>query len=977
MSSALRRLIAGGCTVVLLIVGVQLLGITAASAHANIVSGSPTCVAQTGKYAVTWTITNDWKDDAETASVNSYTPGAATLSSNSVHINKASASSHSATITESNIPGNATSASLSVQGLWDDKYTQADSGKVTLGGTCQPAHTPTAPSWHNGKCDSNFQQVSPTVTIPSDAGVAYKLDGTGKSSGTYPVSGGQHTIDATSSTLTLNSPTSWTFTLTSAPGNCNTTTKPVAPTVEQSKCNNNHQPTNPTLTLPSTLGITYSVDKAGPYQAGDTVTVTATASDGYEFDNLHNAWTFVSSKKETLTITFDAAPDCIESTTPVLPDLSQSVCNGHDPTNPSLAFKTTDGIVYSANPSSGWQPGDSVVVTATLTSGFKFSAATTANGWTVAGNSATKSFKFNDAPDCLGIATPTGPNVTQSVCLGHNPTDPTLTFPATDGIDYSASPAGGYKPGDTVVVTATLKHGYKFGGTLAGWTVAGNSATKSVTFNNAPDCRESTNPVNPTVHQSICKSGPVATAPTLDVPADTVDVHYSVPAGPYTAPSTVTVTADAQSGYKFATTAPAGWTRVSDSVETYLVTFNPSPDCRSVVSPAAPTLVQQDCPATGTTPVAPTLTLPSTTGIAYSVDKPAPYQAGDAVTVTATTDSGYKLAASLPAGWDRVSDTVATYAAQFDAGFTCGVPVAPSLTQSTCPTSGTTPVAPTLTLPTTASVVYTVDKPAPYAGGDVVVVTATAQAGHQFDKTAPAGWTRFSDTVETYMLQFDASPNCAETTPPTFTDDVCVSSVPTAATYTIADTTGVDYYVDSVLTAAGTYTATDGSTITVEAKPQLGYTLVGTTTWSHQFLAIPDCTDAAKVVKASFTDDKCVNNELRGATYTVPSTTGVSYTVNGKSVSGGTYKASAGSTVTIVATAKPGYTLQGTTSWSHAFGATPQCRGTDAQHVQKPTSPLASTGVPTASLLGVGIGLLLVGGACTFLAASRRRRTDG
>ena len=106
--------------------------------------------------------------------------------------------------------------------------------------------------------------------------------------------------------------------------------------------------------------------------------------------------------------------------------------------------------------------------------------------------------------------------------------------------------------------------------------------------------------------------------------------------------------------------------------------------------------------------------------------------------------------------------------------------------------------------------------------------------------------------------------------------------------------------------------------------------------------------------------------------------TGASFTVNGRKVSAGTYRAAPGSTVSIVATALPGYTLKGQTSWTHSFGATPKCHGTEGQHVHRtPPPPLASTGVPTATILGVGIGLLLVGGACTFLAASRRRRSNG
>lgn len=796
MSSALRRLIAGGCTVVLLIVGVQLLGITAASAHANIVSGSPTCVAATGKYQVTWTINNDWKNSGETVTVNSFTPGGATLSTHSISLGKAPASG---TITETDIPGNATSASLAVQGLWADKYTQANSGSVILGGVCRPDHSPAVPSWHDGKCDSNFQQVSPTVTIPSDTDVSYTLDDSGKPAGTYPASAGDHTIAASSTTLTLVAPTSWKFPLVATPGDCNTIAPPATPKLTQSECDNSHHPTKASFTIASTLGITYS-PSAGTYNGGDSVTVTATASDGYEFVDNHDAWTFVNSKKETLTITFDAAPDCTVTVTPVLPDVTQSVCAGYDPTDPTLAFKTTEGIAYTADPSSGWKAGQSVQVTATLTNAvYQFTDDTTTNGWTVSGDKATKS-----------------------------------------------------------------------------------------------------------------------------------------------------------------------------------VTFDAAPDCRAEATPVAPTLTQAACPATGTTLVSPTITVVPATGVSYTAD-PGPYAAGDTVKVTANTVSGYKFATVLPAGWSRDSDTQATYTVHFDAGFACTVPESPDVAQSVCPADGTTPTAPTLTYKSTDGVVYTTVEQPPFKGGDTVTVRATAQPGHQFDTTTTGDWVRLSDTLETIMIKFGDSPQCASTVTPTFTNDECASSVPTSDTYTIASTPGVDYYVNSVLTTAGTYPATDGSTITVEAKPQAGYTLVGTSSWTHEFPLTLNCVDSAKVVKATFTTDKCVNGTPRGATYTVPSTTGVSYTVNGKSVTAGTYKATAGSTVTIAATANTGYTLEGTTSWSQAFGATPQCHGTDAQVVHKPTSPtgpLAVTGVPTATLLGLGIGLLLVGGACTFLAASRRRRTS-
>jgi hypothetical protein len=892
MSSALRRLIAGGCTVVLLIIGVQLLGTTAASAHSNNVSGTGLCQSN-GTYTVTWTVTNDY-DLTETATVNSHSPSGSSLSANSVNLAKSSLDGHSATIFQTGIAGNVTSAALNVQGHWSDNYSQADGGSVSLLGTCKQEHQPKAPDYASGKCDSSFNPVSPTITIFADTGVSYTIDGQQRNAGTYQVSSGQHTVEATSSTLTLLKPTSWTFTLDPAPADCNTEATPVVPTVTQSKCDNNHQPTNPVLNLPSTLGITYSVNKSAPYSAGQTVLVTAAASAGYEFKDIaNNPWTFVDTKTETLSITFDAAPDCITDTTPTGPGVNESVCNGNTPSNPTLDFPNTPGIDYTTDKAKPFSPGETVLVTATLQNGFRFTAPLT-GGWSLAtAKTATKSITFAAAPDCRSTATPVNPDVKQSVCPvgSHVATTPDITWTNTSQVHYSATPPNGWQAGDDVTITAT-----------------------------------------------------------------------------------------AQSNYRFDPPAPSGWSRVNDTTETFVVHLSPAPDCRGEVSPAAPTLTPSACPASGTTPVAPTLTLPTTVGVTYSTDKQAPYAAGETVVVTAATDSGYKFAAALPPGWDRVSDSKATYDVVFDAGFACGVPENPSLTQSICPTTGTAPTSPTLTFPTTDGVDYTASPAGPYKAGDVVVVTATAQPGHQFDTTAPAGWTILDNVTETYTVTFDAAPSCAQPVTPTFSDDQCVGNTPSSATYTIPGTTGVDYYVDSVLTQAGTYTATDASTIKVEAKPQTGYTLVGTSSWTHNFPATPNCNSvkSVKVVRATFTNDKCVNEKAKGATYTIGKVTGASFTVNGRKVSAGTYRAAPGSTVSIVATALPGYTLKGQTSWTHSFGATPKCHGTQGQHVHRtPPPPLASTGVPTATILGVGIGLLLVGGACTFLSASRRRRSNG
>ena len=74
---------------------------------------------------------------------------------------------------------------------------------------------------------------------------------------------------------------------------------------------------------------------------------------------------------------------------------------------------------------------------------------------------------------------------------------------------------------------------------------------------------------------------------------------------------------------------------------------------------------------------------------------------------------------------------------------------------------------------------------------------------------------------------------------PTFSDDVCANFLATGASYTIPSTTGVDYVVNGAVAPAGTYNAADGATVTVTAQAQAGFSLTGTTTFTHTFAATP------------------------------------------------------------------------------------------------------------------------------------------
>lgn len=206
----------------------------------------------------------------------------------------------------------------------------------------------------------------------------------------------------------------------------------------------------------------------------------------------------------------------------------------------------------------------------------------------------------------------------------------------------------------------------------------------------------------------------------------------------------------------------------------------------------------------------------------------------------------------------------------------------------------------TVTIPTSTGVLYRVGTvlrdPGVYQASGSVTVTAAPSAGYAID--GATSWSHvFSDVV---------TPD-TEVTPaaPTFTDQPGVVS----DTYTIPATAGVAYQVGGATAVAGTYPGS--GTVTVAAVPQAGYTIVGTSSWTHVF------STARTVVAATppgFTDV----DGAAGDKYTIPSKTGVTYQVAGATKTAGDHPGSGTVTVTAVA-ASDAYQLSGTASWSFTF----------------------------------------------------------
>ncbi|MEO6513531.1 MAG: hypothetical protein ABIR37_02465 [Candidatus Saccharimonadales bacterium] len=142
-------------------------------------------------------------------------------------------------------------------------------------------------------------------------------------------------------------------------------------------------------------------------------------------------------------------------------------------------------------------------------------------------------------------------------------------------------------------------------------------------------------------------------------------------------------------------------------------------------------------------------------------------------------------------------------------------------------------------------------------------------------------------------------------------------------TFTIPSKVGVTYKINNQTVGAGTYNAYDydvNGTVTVTAVAQEGYKLKGHIhSWSMHFTN-EECGGGggeqtpATPGTATFNDVCATAND----TYTIPTTLGVVYKVNGAVKGAGTYPATGAVTVTAEA-ASAAYVLTGTTSWAHTF----------------------------------------------------------
>ncbi|RRD45902.1 hypothetical protein, partial [Arachnia propionica] len=103
-----------------------------------------------------------------------------------------------------------------------------------------------------------------------------------------------------------------------------------------------------------------------------------------------------------------------------------------------------------------------VVVKATAKPGYKIDETKLPEGWSVVNGEVVFTWTGEAAP-CTKTVVPVAPTVTPGVCLPGSevPTDPTVTIPETEGVEYGQPVIKTEGQTVTVVVKATAKPGYK------------------------------------------------------------------------------------------------------------------------------------------------------------------------------------------------------------------------------------------------------------------------------------------------------------------------------------------------------------------------------------------------------------------------------------------------------------------------------------------------------------------------------------
>lgn len=601
-----------------------------------------------------------------------------------------------------------------------------------------------------------------------------------------------------------------------------------------------------TITVNATEGGTAS--GGGIYSDGTSITVTAAASEGYEFKGWTENGSIVSGDAEytftvdadrTLTATFEKEPAPVPVTHTV-----------------SVSADPAEGGTVSG--SGTYQDNESVTVTATANIGYTFkiwteggSAVSTSAAYTFTATAdRTLAAVFEKEPDNPDPPTPV---TTYTVSVNASPT-----------AGGTVSGGGSYQENTSVTVRATANSGYTF----KGWIKSGTQVSTDVNYT-----------------FSVTENTSLTAVFEADVPTPIPTYRVSVSAmtggtvtggGTYQSGASVTVTATPSNNYRFVEWREDGKPVSADATYTFSVSADRSLTAvfEQIEQPPTPSYIV----SASADPVE-----------GGSVSGGGSFQLGTSVTITATADNGYRFVCWMN-GDERAS---------LSPSYTFSVSGNASLVAVFEENPPVPPTSYTISVQASPAEGGTVRGGGTYRHGASVTVTATPNDGYRFVEWRLNGTQVSTTAVYSFATSADQMYTAIfekEEGPPT---------PPTPVSYTIS--VGASPVVGGSATGGGSYQENTSATVTATANE--GYTFKRwtedgsevSTDISHTFTVAKDRTLVAVFEK------KEEEKPPTPTSYTISLSANPSA---GGTVSGGGAFAE-NSTATITATANSNYRFTG------------------------------------------------------------------
>ena len=686
---------------------------------------------------------------------------------------------------------------------------------------------------------------------------------------------------------------------------------------------------------------------------------------------------------------------CSNEVTPVAPTFTNAVCTGPGTYGQaSYTIPSTTGVRYTVSINDA-SPAVKAAGTYFVAVGTKVVVkAEELTDYELKGNDSQWVWSTTfGAPDCEVDVTPTKPSIVQAVCTGEGQVgDGTFTIPAITGIQYKIWDGNSWEniaagdhaadDGDTVQIRAYPLSGYD----LTDHDTNKEYKSYVLNFDNIYSSKCDV-PAAPTFTAQVC-TGPGSTnTASYTIPNDDgIKYQVRINGGSWLNVSAGTVNVTVFPRLIEVQALADDHIIVPGSTTSWSYNFTSAGDCIVKVEPVEPDWTNSVCEARTTGSTQATYEVFATANVTYEVSTNgvdyAPISTG---VHNATVGTTVWIKAVPASGYQLTGDT-GPWSHEFVSPGDCldkAVPGDPKFVDSICEANDIGAIQATYEIVAAANVTYEVSTNGvdyTSVGAAVGIHNVTPPTHIWIKAIADPGY----EIVGQYIWDHDfVSPgDClddAPVEPVVASDQVCVVDNPEtlaahleSGTITIPNTAHVTYSVNGIAKGAGEYDYAPG-VYTISAVADAGYKLTGVVPdpWTVEIKAAKLCGDLEThgdvTPIVTFAQTTCsASGSYTLAVMTDDNPAGVIWTVSGGLPNSlGTHSVTTAGTVTITATAAPGYGLSGSQSgfiqWSKEFTSLPDdCLPT-----------LALTGGSLAAG-GLGFGALLtLGGILVFNARKR------